>query len=203
MRARAAAVVVALLVALGTVQAGAQSPPTRIRGTVERVEGQSVLVKSRDGTEVTVGLPKDGKIGTLQRASLADIKADDFIGSAATPGVDGRLRAQEVVIFPEAMRGTGEGHYAWDLSAGSTMTNANVVGIAAAPDGSLLTLKHKDGETEIDVPQDAPIVRIGPPGDAGLLVPGAAIFIVATQGSDGALTALRMIIEKDGVKPPM
>jgi 1-acyl-sn-glycerol-3-phosphate acyltransferase len=203
MRAFALAVAVFVALALVAASAGAQTPPTRIRGTVERVDGQTVLVKSRDGAEVAVALPKDGKVGTLQRASLADIKAGDFIGSAAMPGADGRLHAQEVVIFPEAMRGTGEGHYAWDLKAGSTMTNAAVVGIAAAPDGSTLTLKHKDGQTEIDVPQDVPIVRIGPPGDAGLLVPGAAVFIVASQGGDGTWTALRMIVEKDGVKPPM
>lgn len=201
MRARALAV--AFLIALVAAPAGAQSPPTRIRGTVERVDGQTVLVKSRDGAEVAVALPKDGKVGTLQRASLADIKANDFIGSAAMPGTDGKLHAQEVVIFPESMRGTGEGHYAWDLSAGSTMTNAAVAGIAAAPDGSTLKLTHKDGETEIDVSRDVPIVRIGPPGDAGLLVPGAAVFVIASQGGGGTWTALRMIVEKDGVKPPM
>lgn len=200
---RARALPVAFLIALVAAPAGAQSPPTRIRGTVERVDGQTVLVKSRDGAEVAVALPKDGKVGTLQRASLADIKANDFIGSAAMPGTDGKLHAQEVVIFPEAMRGTGEGHYAWDLSAGSTMTNAAVAGIAAAPDGSTLKLTHKDGETEIDVSQDVPIVRIGPPGDAGLLVPGAAVFVIASQGGGGTWTALRMIVEKDGVKPPM
>jgi hypothetical protein len=200
---RRLAIAAAALVALGAFQAAAQTPPTRIRGTVEKVEGASVVVKSRDDGDVTVALPKDGKIGTLLKASLADIKQGDFIGSAAITGSDGKLQAQEVVIFPDAMRGTGEGHYAWDLSTGSTMTNATVAGVAARPDGSLLKLKHKDGETEIDVPAGTPIVRIGPPGDVSLLVPGAAVFIVASTGSGGALTALRIVAEKDGVKPPM
>jgi hypothetical protein len=195
--------VAALLLGMSFVGQASAQAPTRIRGTVQRVEGQSVLVTSRDGEEIALGLPKDGKVGTLLKASLAEIKEGDFIGVAAMTGTDGKLRAQEVLIFSEAMRGTGEGHYAWDLSAGSTMTNATVAGIVAAPDGTHLTLKHKDGETEIDVEPSTPIVRVGPPGDVGLLMPGVAIFAVAATGADGRRSALRLIAEKDGVKPPM
>lgn len=181
----------------------AKAPPMRIRGTVEKVEGTSVIVKSRDGADLTIALPADGKVATLLNATLADVKEGEFIGSAAVKGADGKLHAQEVLIFPEAMRGANEGHYAWDLTPDSTMTNANVTEVETAASGAVLKLKHKDGDTEIDVPSTTKIVRFGPPGNAALLVPGAAVFVVATTGEDGKLTARFVVAEKDGVKPPM
>jgi len=112
------------------------------------------------------------------------------------------LHALEVLIFPEAMRGTGEGHFPWDLQPESLMTNAAVAGVAAAPTGRTLKLAHKGQETEIVVGPEAPIVTFQP-ADASLLKPGAAVFLTAQKQPDGTLTAARVTAEKDGVKPPM
>jgi hypothetical protein len=196
----------AALAALVALPALAQTPPagppTRIRGTVEQYEGQMLMVKSRDGQSLHVALAPDFKVNGLAKVDLASIKANDFVGVAAKKGPDGKLQAQEVLVFPEAMRGTGEGHYPWDLTPDSTMTNATVAEAASAPQGRVLKLKHKDGETEIAVAPDAPVVTFVP-ADPSLLKPGAAIFVIAQKKPDGSLTAARVTAEKDGVKPPM
>jgi hypothetical protein len=193
---------VALLALPALAQTPPAGPPTRIRGTVEGLEGQMLMVKSRDGQTLHVNLAPNYAVNGIAKADLAQIKAGDFVGVAATKGSDGKLQAQEVLIFPEAGRGTGEGHYDWDLTPGSTMTNATVAEVTSAPKGRVLKLKYKGGENEIEVPPNAPVVTFVP-GDPSLLKPGAAVFIIAQKKPDGTLTAARVNAEKDGVKPPM
>jgi Domain of unknown function (DUF5666) len=196
------AAIAALLALPALAQTPPAGPPTRIRGTVEALDGQMLMVKSRDGQSLHVMLAPDYKVNGLAKADLASIKANDFVGVAAKKGPDGKLQAQEVLVFPEAMRGTGEGHYPWDLTPDSTMTNATVAEVASAPKGRVLKLKHKDGENEIEVAPDAPVVTFVP-ADPSLLKPGAAVFLIAQKKPDGTFTAARVNAEKDGVKPPM
>jgi hypothetical protein len=194
------------LIALLAVPAGAQQAPqgtpTRIRGTVEKLDGQTLTVKSREGQQVTVTLAPNVTIGYLIKKSLADIKAGDFVASTSTKGTDGKNHSVELRIFPEAMRGLGEGQYAWDLMPDSLMTNATVSGITGAPQGQTLKVTYKGGESELIVGPDTPIFGYGS-GDTSLLKPGAAIFIVAFKKDDGTLSAGRVTVEKDGIKPPM
>ena len=175
----------------------------RVRGTIERVEGQTLVVKSRDGAELKVALADNAVIVALAKASLSDIKPGSFVGVTGMPQPDGSQKALEVHIFPEAMRGTGEGHRPWDLHPQSTMTNANVEQIVAGIDGQTLTLKYKDGEKKIIVPSDTPIVTYMP-GDKSELKPGVKIFITAANKQpDGTLQAQRVNFGKDGLTPPM
>lgn len=195
------AVLIASLLAADVTVAAAQTP-TRIRGTIESATEQALTIKSRDGQTVTVTLAPNFTVVAVSKASLGDIKSGSFVGAAALPQSDGTFKAQEVLVFPEAMRGTGEGHYPWDLSPGSTMTNAAVDAMVSGNDGTALTLKHKDGEVKVVVPPDAPIVTLGP-GDKSLLVPGAGVFVPASRAADGALSAGRVLVGKDGLMPPM
>jgi hypothetical protein len=175
----------------------------RVRGTIERVEGQTLVVKSRDGAELKVALANNALIVGIVKASLSDIKPGSFVGVTGMPQPDGSQKAVEVHIFPEAMRGTGEGHRPWDLRPQSTMTNANVEQTVAGNDGHTLTLKYKDGEKKIIVPPDTPIVTYMP-GDKSELKPGVKIFIAAaTKLPDGTLQAPRVNFGKDGLTPPM
>ena len=143
----------------------------RVRGTIDRVEGPVYIVKSRDGSELKVLLADNGGVTAIVKASLSDIKQGSFVGVAGMPQADGSQKAIEVLIFPEAMRGTGEGHYPWDVRPQSTMTNAKVEQSVRGVDGQTLTLKYKDGEKKIIVPPEAPIVAFAP-GDKGDLKPG-------------------------------
>jgi hypothetical protein len=194
------------LIALLAVPAGAQQAPqgtpTRIRGTVEKLDGQALTVKPREGQQVTVTLAPNVTIGYLVKKSLADIKAGDFVASTSTKGTDGKNHSVELRIFPEALRGVGEGQYAWDLVPESLMTNATVSGVTGAPHGQILKVTYKGGESELVVGPDTPIFGYGS-GDASLLKPGAAIFIVAFKKDDGTLSAGRVTAERDGIKPPM
>jgi len=175
----------------------------RIRGTIERADGNTLLVKSRDGAELKVALANNALIVAIVKASLADIKQGSFVGVTGMPQADGSQRAIEVHIFPEAMRGTGEGQYPWDLRPGSTMTNANVEQTVTGVDGQTLSVKYKDGEKKLIVPPDATIVTYTP-GDKSELKPGTKIFIAAAKKlPDGTLEAPRVNYGRDGLTPPM
>ena len=179
-----------------------EAPPVRLRGTIERIDGAVYVVKARDGNELKVTLPEKPQIAGIVKASLSDIKQGSFVGVTAMPKADGSLSALEVHIFPEAMRGTGEGHYPWDLRPQSTMTNANVENVVTAVDGPTLTLKYKDGEKKIFVPADAPIVSYVPGGKADLKA-GAKVFVVAAKQADGTLQGRAWRVGRDGITPPM
>jgi hypothetical protein len=175
----------------------------RIRGTIDRLEGPVYVVKTRDGAELKVTLADSGLIVAVVKASLADIKQGSFVGSTGMPQPDGSQKAIEVHIFPEAMRGTGEGHYPWDLQTDSTMTNANVEQTVAGVDGQILTLKYKTGEKKIVVTPQTAIVTYNP-GSKDDLKPGTKVFINgAKKQADGTLTAPRINYGKDGLTPPM
>ena len=190
-----------VLAALGST-ANAQDT-VRVRGTIERLDGPVYVVKARDGTELKITLMDNGIVVAIVKASLADIKPGLFVGSTGMPQPDGSQKAIEVHIFPEAMRGTGEGHYPWDLQADSTMTNANVEESVAGVDGQTLTLKYKNGEKKIIVTPQTVVVTYSP-GDKADLKPGTKIFIaVAKKQPDGTLQAARINYGKDGITPPM
>ena len=197
---RILATIVLLLAAAPTVSA--QDAPVRVRGTIERVEGDIYIVKARSGVEVKVKLPDNVMVVALTKATLADIKQGSYVGVSGMPQPDGSQKALEVHIFPEAMRGTGEGHRPWDLQPSSTMTNGAVEQTSASADGQVLMLKYKDGEKKIIVSPSTPIV-IYVSGDKGELKPGTPIFIsAATKQPDGTLTTPRVNVGR-GVAPPM
>jgi hypothetical protein len=178
------------------------APPVRVRGTIERIDGPIYVVKARDGAELKLTVADNPQIAGIIKASLSDIKQNSFVGVTAMPQPDGGLNAVEVHIFPEAMRGTGEGHYPWDLQPQSTMTNANVEQVVSAVDGRTLTLKYKDGEKKITVGANTPIVTYVP-GDKSEIKPGAKVFIVAVKQADGTLQGRAWRIGRDGLTPPM
>jgi hypothetical protein len=186
-----------------TVSSASAQGTVRVRGIIEKVEGNAFVVKSRDGRELKVVPADNALVVAIVKASPADIKQGSFVGVTGMPQADGSQRAIEVHIFPEAMRGTGEGHYAWDLRPQSTMTNANVEHAVTAVDGQTLTLKYKDGEKKIIVPPEATVVTYTT-GDKSELKPGTKIFIAAAKNlPDGSLEAPRINYGKDGLTPPM
>ena len=175
----------------------------RVRGTIERIDGSILYVKARDGADLKINLADKPVFTAIVPATLADLKPGTYVGSAATPGPDGGLSAVEVHIFPEAMRGTGEGHRPWDGGAQATMTNANVETAVAGVDGQTLTLKYKDGEKKLLVTPKTAIVSFAP-GDRAEVKAGTKIFIAAAQKQpDGSLQATRISYGRDGLTPPM
>jgi hypothetical protein len=193
---------VGVLFAVAAPPANAQETPVRVRGTIERVDGDVYVVKARGGAELKVKLEENARVVALIKASLADIKQGSYVGVSGMPQPDGSQKALEVHIFPETMRGVGDGHRGHDLQPSSTMTNGNVEETAASLDGQMLTLKYKDGEKKIIVPADAPIV-VYVPGEKSELKPGASIFIAAAvKQPDGTLQAPRVNVGR-GVAPPM
>jgi hypothetical protein len=195
---------VCLLLATPVLAQAPDNTPVNIRGKVEQLDGQTLKVKARDGQDLQMTLAPDFAVLGVLKAKFADIKQGDFVGIAAAPGKDGKLHAQEVLIFPEAARGMGEGHYAWDLRGkDDTMTNATVSGIVGEARHHVLQLSYKGGEQEIAVSSRTPVVTFKP-ADLTLLKPGATIFVPrATRQPDGTLVAARAIAEQNGVKPPM
>jgi len=194
----AAAILVALLVA----PALAQTTPTRIRGTVEKLDGKTLTVKARDGQTATVALADNFTVSALVKKTAPDIKANDYVLTTGVKGADGKLHCRELRIATEAMRGVAEGQTPWDSMPEATMTHATVTGIATATTGQTVKAKFKDSDTEFVV--DAQCQVFGyTNGDASLLKPGAAVFMAAQKAPDGSLSAARITAEKDGVKPPM
>ena len=182
-----------------------QSQPTtvRVRGAITGFDGHELQVKTRDGKDLKIAIAENLKISLLYVARMSDIKPGSFVGVTAVPrGPGGPLQALEVHLFTEAQRGTGEGHYDWDLEPGSSMTNANVDAIVTTNDGKKLTLSYKGGNQKIIVPKGVPIVAFDP-ADKSLLKAGAQIFCVTQQAADGSLTAQRISVGKNGMKPPM
>jgi RNase P/RNase MRP subunit p29 len=191
------------IAALGVaLTAAAQSPTLRIRGDVVALDGNTLQVKTRAGEALTVRLTDNFGVSAIVKRDLAAVVPGTFIGTATMQRPDGTLQALEVLIFPEAMRGSGEGHYAWDLQQGSMMTNATVFDVVSVDAARRLTLKYKDGEKVVVVPPDAPVVTFEP-GDRAMLVPGAHIMLGAAKQPDGSLTAGRVSVGKDGLVPPM
>jgi hypothetical protein len=176
----------------------------RVRGTIERLEGPGAfVVKSRDGHVVKVVVQGKPIYTAVVKASLADIKPGQFVGATAVPGAGGKLEAVEVHIFPEAMRGVGEGHRPWDLMPKSTMTNAAVEQSVAGVDGRTLTLKYNGGEKQVIVTPQTVVVTYAN-GDVADLKPGVAIFVGGgAPQPDGSIRTSRITYGRDGLIPPM
>jgi hypothetical protein len=183
----------------------AQAPaakPSRIRGEIVSLNGDTLMVHRRSGDTVSIDVKSTVAVSAVKAMQLSDIKPGSFVGTAATTGTDGKLTATEVVVFPEAARGTGEGHYAWDLSPNSTMTNANVDTVVQGTSGRNLKLSYKGGSNEVTVPPNVPVVTFIPAARTDLTA-GKKVFVVATPAAQGAFEAQRVVVEKDGVAPPM
>jgi hypothetical protein len=175
----------------------------RIRGTIESVEGPVFVVKNRDGAELKLTVTDNPLFVAIVKTTMADIKPGMFVGATGVTQPDGSQKAIEVHIFPESMRGTGEGHYDWDLKPQTKMTNANVEQTVAGVDGQMLSVKYKDGEKKVLVtPETAVVTYVA--GDRSDLKPGTKIFVgAAKKQADGTVQTPRITYGKDGLTPPM
>ena len=196
--------VIGKMVSLGFLFCGAtQAADTmHVRGTVAAVDGSKVMVKTNDGKDVSLVLGDGWKIAGVTKASMADIKQGTFIGTANMVGTDG-AKALEVVVFPDSMRGTGEGDYGWDLKPHSQMTNATVSSQVQSVDGPTVALTYKGGEKKVKIAPNTPIVMIGS-GTAADVKPGATVFISAPPGASAdTLDKGFIAVGQDGAVPPM
>ncbi len=210
-----------LLAAATAVAEKTASPEEHVRGTVSSVSGDTVTVKAADGRSQKLQLAEATKVSTASRADLGAIAQGGFVGTTAVQAKDGTLRAVEVHVFPEAMRGAGEGHRPWDLKPGSsmtnatvsgmnaagggsasTMTNANVSGVSGAGGGKKLVLTYPGGEKTVLVPPGTPVVKLEP-ADRSAIAPGVHVFAAGPRQADGSVAVGRMVVGKDGVVPPM
>ncbi len=174
----------------------------RVRGTVESLDGSTLSVKTREGTDAKIMLKDGWKISSVAKASVEDIKEGDFVGIASLPTADGGNGALEVLIFPAAMKGTGEGSYAWDLKPNSSMTNATVANAVKSVDGHTLTVTYKGGEKKISIPEGTPVVTFAP-AEVADLKSGATVFVPSEKAPDGSISSARVVVGTNGVVPPM
>jgi hypothetical protein len=188
---------------LGASAVLAQDAPPRVRGTLDQVNGNALAIKARNGASTTAQLKSDAPVIVVGKGAMSDIKDNSFVGITALAQPDGTIKAVEVHVFPEPLRGTGEGHYPWDLMPNSTMTNAAVTQQVKKMEGNTLLLKYKDGEKTIVVPSDATVVNLVP-GNKADLTPGTKIFIPRWEKkADGSWEAAVVVVGRDGITPPM
>ena len=195
---------VALGVTLLTLGASAAhaADAVRTRGTVVSLEGGKLTVHPKSGPDVTIALADKFAVLAVVKSSMSEIKPGAFIGTATMTKPDSTLRSMEVVVFPEGMKGTGEGHYPWDLPGSSMMTNATVTNAVKSVDGQMVTMAYKGGEKKIEIPADVPVVTLFP-ASAADIKPGEAVFVPGQRGEDGVVHASVVLFGKDGVVPPM
>ena len=174
----------------------------RIRGDVVAVHGKDLDVKTSAGQMVTVRMADNVRVSARSAASPDALATGAFIGTTAVEQPDGTLKAVEVHVFPESMRGTGEGHRPMDTEPGSTMTNATVANVAPGGSARKLTLQYKGGEKTVVVGDGVPVVMVEA-GDPSMLVPGAHIVVTAAKQLDGTLTTDRISVGKNGIVPPI
>lgn len=192
-----------LLVGTTALTAVAQTAPSlRVRGTIAAAEGNVLAVNSRDGRKLEIVLNDPLTVLTVKKVGLNSIATNDYVGIATRTDTGGKRTALEVLVFPEANRGAGEGHYAWDLEPGSMMTNGTVKGVVTATSGRELSIGYKGGSNTIFVPLTAPVVTFAPAERADVKA-GEPIFLSATKNAEGKLATGRVIVGKDGVAPPM
>lgn len=189
------------VLSLASSMANAQNT-LRVRGTISGFDGTVLSVKSREGENLQLQLTDSTTVSYPKAVALSEIKPGDYIGTTATPDSEGRLVAREIHLFAESARGTGEGHFSWDMEPRSTMTNANLAKKVKAANGQELTLEYKGGTQKILVPDGIPVVT-AVPADRSLLQPGVYVFISARVAADGSMTAARIQASKDGIRPPM
>jgi hypothetical protein len=187
------------VLALVATAVDAQQKPLRVRGTITAIDGNVLSVKSREGQDLKLYMPDDVGVSVAKAIKFEDIKQGDYVGATTLKQADGSLVAREVHYLPPQAK---PGHTPWDLEPGSSMTNANVEAIVAATGKRELTLKYPDGTQKIRVPEGVPLVRAVPGSRADLKV-GEYIWTGAQVAPDGRITAARIQVSKDGVKPPM
>ena len=180
----------------------ASAEGVRIRGSVVSITADTLLVKSRDGDNVSIALGLGWKAGGIAKASLADIKPGDFVGIASLPNAAGGAGALEVLVFPPAMRGTGEGSYGWDLKPNSTMTNGSISEAVQSVDGTTVNVVYHGQSKKIVIAPGTPVVTFAKATTADVK-PGAAVFVPAQKADDGKLSTMQVVVGKDGVVPPM
>ena len=181
----------------------AQSPdvkPERIRGDIVSFSGETLTVHRKSGDTVSIDVKPDVGVSALKPAKLADAKVGTYVGTPAITGADGKLTATSMIVFPDAARGTAEGHFAYDFGPASTMTNANIVSVVTGSSGRELSLSYKGGNSTVTVPQDVPVVTPIPATRADLTA-GKKVFLVVTPGANGVYDAHVLFVEKDGVAP--
>ena len=190
----------AMTIAVAATFAGAAfaQQPTRIRGVIERVEGNTLTVRASEVGDAKLTLAANAQVFGIAKATLADVKVNSFVGVGAMPQTDGSQKALQLTIFAETLRGLGEGHRPW-TQPGSTMTNGTVDTVTGI-DGQTLLVKYKGGEQKIVVTPDT-IIRMLVAGERSELKPGAQISTFATKGADGAFEAARITVGRDGVVP--
>jgi hypothetical protein len=201
---RLALVFAAALIPMALVSASAfaDGPPVRVRGSVVSLDGSKLVVHAKDGKDVTVNLTDNFAALAVVKSSMADIKEGTFIGTATVTQPDSTLRSLEVVVFPDKMRGTGEGHYPWDLGSSSMMTNATVANAVKGVEGQTVTVIYKGGEKKIEIPANVPVVALVP-ATREEIKPGAIVFVPTQRQPDGSLNGGAVLFGKDGVIPPM
>jgi hypothetical protein len=201
-----AAVIAAGMSLIAAATAWAQMAPAKpghLRGTIEKVDGNTLTVKVRGRGTATVKLADNPRITAMEKASISDIKPGTYIGVTAMPQADGSQKAIGLHIFMASQHGVAEGFSAWDREPGSTMTNADVANVVTGVDGQTVTVKYKDGEKKVIVPPNTPVVRFAP-GSKDDLKAGAQFFIVAaTKQADGSYTAGAINVGRNGAAPPM
>src|SRR5437879_11331390 len=192
---------IALAAIIAASCAAATAQTLRVRGTIEKADGNVLSLRSTDRAELKLTLTDNALIVAVVKASMADLKEGTFLGSAAMPQPDGSQKALEVHIFPEQMRGTGEGHRPYAPVPNSTMTNGSASGAVAGVDGPAIVVKYKDGEKKIVVPTGVPIVRYEIGGKGDLKAGARFTVLAATKKPDGTLEASRINVGRDGVVP--
>jgi hypothetical protein len=195
-------IALAMVAASSLLALAQQTSPSRVRGTIEGVDGDMLIVKSRSGEDVKLHMTSDLRIVGITKISLADIKVGSFIGTTTVPGPDGGNNAVEVHVFPEDMRGTGEGSRPYDLKPNSSMTNATVAESVVGNDGHTLLVKYKDGEKKVTVSPDTPVVTYVP-ADKSDLKAGAKVIAFMKKLPDGSFETNRVSVGRDGLTPPM
>lgn len=186
-------------------QASAQNQnaqQVRVRGSIVEASDTLLKVKTREGQAVDITLAQGVNVAGVARASVTDIKPGDYVGIASLPKADGGDGALEVLIFPPALKGAGEGSFGWDLKPNSSMTNATVADAVKGVDGRTVTVTYHGQEKTIAIPEGTPVVTLAPATRADLK-PGAVVFISAEKGASGAIAAQRVVIGTNGVVPPM
>jgi hypothetical protein len=195
-------VIIAAIGAPAFGQTPPSAPPMRIRGTIEKSADHTLTINARGGDTVTVTLAPDVTVRDVVAKTLADIKPGDKVGITSVSAPEGGRQAIEIHIFSPSMTTVRMGEFPWDLGAGSLMTNAPVAEVNSAPQKGMIKVSFNGKQSEITVPPGTPIVAFET-GDAGLLTPGAAVFVIARKQPDGSLSAAGVTVEKNGVKPPM
>lgn len=192
----------ALGVTLAIGTAALAAPPSRTRGTIESVNGDTVTVTTRQGQKIEAKLASDTGVASVSQAQFSDIKPDTYIGTAAAPQPDGTLKALEVTVFDPKLRGVGDGHYPWDLGGSDTTMTNGAVGALQGANGHTLAVKYQGGEKQVVVPDDVPVVLLAP-ANRDIIKPGARVVVFGDKGGNGTVDAKFMVVGINGTQPPM